>query len=254
MRVASTSAMSTRASAAGGRPAIRAGFRAAPVVASLLALSLVGCGGRLPAPVDSRVDEAVTRQAVTESEAPTSGATATSSDLRASSSDAAAPSPGVDAVPSDAPQPLSPLPAAALVATEADIAVSGSSGSVKVMAEPVEAPAKRLAALSPAIRELLNVANRHSTEGRHDGAAAALERALQIEPKDAALWHRLARTRLDQGRADLAEALAAKSTSLATGDPNLQAQNWRLIAKARQKQGDTSGAEDALERAARLAQ
>ena len=254
MRVASTSAQSAGMSAAGGRSAVQAGFRAAQMVAVLLAFSLAGCGGRLPAPVDSRVDEAVTKQAAAERKASISDTTASSSDFAAPSPDFAVPSSGVGATPSDAPQPLSPAPAAVPAAAEADTAASGSSGSTTVTAEPVEAPAGRLAALNPAIRELLNVANRHSTEGRHDGAAVALERALQIEPEDAALWHRLARTRLEQGRADLAEALAAKSTSLATGDPNLQAQNWRLIAKARQKQGDTSGAEDALARAARLAQ
>ena len=207
--------------------------RTAPVAVAVLALALAGCAGRLPAPVDSRVDEAVTKKAAVESPAS---------------------APGVTAAPSEAPQSLTPLPSAAPASPDTDIASSGPTDVVEALEESTEIAPKRLAALNPAILELLNDANRHSAEGRHDGAAAALERALQIEPKDAALWHRLARTRLDQGKVGLAEALAAKSNSLAAGDPNLQAQNWRVIAKARQKQGDASGAEDARERAARLAQ
>ena len=206
--------------------------RTAPFAVAVLVLALAGCASRLPAPVDSRVDETVPKQAAAETPAS---------------------APRVAAAPSEAPESLAPLPAAAPASTDAGLASSGTMDATGALAESTEIAPKRLAALNPAIMELLNDANRRSAEGRHDGAAAALERALQIEPKDAALWHRLARTRLDQGRLDLAEALAAKSNSLAAGDPNLQAQNWRVIAKARQKQGDASGAEDALARAARLA-
>ena len=207
--------------------------RTAPLAVAVLALALAGCAGRLPAPVDSRVDDAVTKKAAVESPAP---------------------APGVTGAASETPQPLVPLPSAAPASADTDLTSSGPTDAAGAREESIEIAPKRLAALNPAIRELLNDANRHSAEGRHDGAAAALERALQIEPKDAALWHRLARTRLDQGKVGLAEALAAKSNSLAAGDPNLQAQNWRVIAKARQKLGDASGAKDALERAARLAQ
>ena len=115
-----------------------------------------------------------------------------------------------------------------------------------------ESALTRLAALNPAVIDLLNAANEHSAAGRHDGAAAALERALKIEPTDPGLWHRLARVRFAQGKPDLAEALAAKSNSLAAGDENLQAQNWRLIAKVRRKLGDASGAADAAARASRV--
>ena len=213
-------------------PNTNARIRTGPFVIAVLMLVLAGCAGRLPAPVDSRVDEVPTRNAALESSAS---------------------APGVAAATSEASQSLDPLPAPTSVSADGDIASLGTPGAAE-MTESAEIAPKRLAALNPAIMELLNDANRHSAEGRHDGAAAALERALQIEPQDAALWHRLARTRLDQGRLDLAEALAAKSNSLAAGDPNLQVQNWRVIAKARKKQGDAPGAEDALARAARLAQ
>jgi len=215
------------------RPNPNAGIRTGPIVVAVLALVLTGCAGRPPAPVDSRVDAAPARKSAVE--------------RSASAPDVAVATPG-------ASQSLDPLPVPTPVSADVDIATSGTPAATDTQAEPNEVAPARLAALNPAIRELLNDANRHSAEGRHDGAAAALERALQIEPQDAALWHRLARTRLDQGRLDLAEALAAKSNSLAAGDPNLQAQNWRVIAKARKKQGDAPGAEDALARAARLVQ
>ena len=215
------------------RPNPNAGIRTGPFVVAVLAFVLIGCAGRLPAPVDSRVDEVPTRKAAVESPAS---------------------APDVAASTSGASRSLDPPPAPTPVSADADIAASGTPTATDMQAESSEVAPARLAALNPAIVELLNDANRHSVEGRHDGAAAALERALQIEPQDAALWHRLARTRLDQGRLDLAEALAAKSSSLAAGDPNLQAQNWRVIAKARKKQGDAPGAEAALARAAQLAQ
>ena len=215
------------------RPNTNAGLRTGPLAVAMLALVLAGCAGRLPAPVDSRVDEVPARKAALES--PASAPDVASSTFGASRS-------------------LDPPPVPTPVSADADIAASGTPAATDMQTESSEVAPARLAALNPAIVELLNDANRHSAEGRHDGAAAALERALQIEPQDAALWHRLARTRFDQGRLDLAEALAAKSNSLAAGDPNLQAQNWRVIAKARKKQGDAPGAEDALARAARLAQ
>ena len=232
MRVTSRPVPSVKSSGLRTEPERPTRVRTGPFVVAVLMLVLAGCAGRLPAPVDSRVDEVPTRKAAVESPAS---------------------APGVAAVTSEASQALDPMPAPTPVSADGDIASPGTPGAAE-MTESAEIAPKRLTALNPAIMELLDDANRHSAEGRHDGAAAALERALQIEPQDAALWHRLARTRLDQGRVELAEALAAKSNSLAAGDPNLQAQNWRVIARARQKQGDAPGTQDALARAARLAQ
>ena len=206
------------------RRALRMGARHGGVVVIMLALG--ACAGRVPAPVESRVDVP---------EAPQSTAGIPASGLAASSSSASAvsePSSGaVEATP-ETPPPAPP-PAG-------DAAPETGSAST------------RLAALNPAIIDLLNAANEHSAAGRQDEAAAALERALKIEPADPGLWHRLARIRFEQGKPDLAEALAAKSNSLAAGDENLQAQNWRLIAKVRRKLGDASGAADAAARAARV--
>jgi Tfp pilus assembly protein PilF len=64
-------------------------------------------------------------------------------------------------------------------------------------------------------------------------AAALLERALRIAPRDAYLWHRLASVRLKQGQYRLAESLAQKSNALARDNAELQQENTRLINEAR---------------------
>lgn len=203
--------------------ALRIGAWHGGVVVVMLALS--ACAGRVPAPVESRVD--VPEASRSTAKAPASEPAAPASASAASEASSGA----VQAIPEVSPPEPQPAGGAA---PESESALT------------------RLAALNPAIIDLLNTANEHSAAGRHDGAAAALERALKIEPADPGLWHRLARVRFDQGKPDLAEALAAKSNSLAAGDENLQAQNWRLIAKVRRKLGDASGADDAAARASRV--
>jgi Tfp pilus assembly protein PilF len=112
------------------------------------------------------------------------------------------------------------------------------------------------AAANPAVVSLLNTANAQSRAGDHARAAATLERAIAIEPDNAWLWHRLAGARLAEGRLSQAASLAAKSNSLAnspaTTDRSLQADNWKLIAEVRRRQGDTGAAAAAESQAARL--
>lgn len=106
---------------------------------------------------------------------------------------------------------------------------------------------------SPAVVALLDNANRQAGSGNLDSAAAALERALRIEPRNASLWQRLADIRLRQKQPDQAESLALKSNTLAVGDAATQAGNWRIIAKARRSRGDAAGAAQAENRAVALA-
>lgn len=105
---------------------------------------------------------------------------------------------------------------------------------------------------NPAVVALLNDANLAMQNGRDDRAAASLERALSIEPRNAWLWHRLASTRLKQGDLDQAAALAAKSNSFASPDRKLQAANWRIIADVHRRLGDFDAALSAEEQATRL--
>ena len=105
---------------------------------------------------------------------------------------------------------------------------------------------------SPAVVALLNNANAQTQAGRHDQAAASLERAVKIEPKNAWVWHRLARSRLQLGELDQAQSLAARSNSFARNDRRLLSDNWSLIAEARQLGGDQAGARAAQLRAAQF--
>jgi len=69
-------------------------------------------------------------------------------------------------------------------------------------------------------------------KGNYQVAAAQLERAVRIEPRNALLWHYLAKVRFNQGRYSLAANLASKSTLLARGDQALRTSNATLIKQA----------------------
>jgi tetratricopeptide (TPR) repeat protein len=117
---------------------------------------------------------------------------------------------------------------------------------------PVPAPAPPAARTeSAAIAGLLDDARADAEAGRLTNAAASLERALRIEPRNPRLWQELARVRLKQGEYAQAESTAARSNSWAGGDNRLRAENWRLIAQAREARGDAAGARAALEAAGR---
>ena len=104
---------------------------------------------------------------------------------------------------------------------------------------------------TPAIASLMDSARADTTGGRLANAAASLERALRIEPRNPRLWQELARVRLKQGDYAQAESTAARSNSWAGSDNALRAENWRLIAHAREARGDAEGARAALEAAER---
>lgn len=77
---------------------------------------------------------------------------------------------------------------------------------------------------------------------------------MRIEPRNAWLWHELARLRLTQGQYAQAVSLAQKSNSLGVRERALQALNWHLIADARIAQGDATGAAQARKLAEDLLQ
>jgi predicted Zn-dependent protease len=111
-------------------------------------------------------------------------------------------------------------------------------------APPVSAPQG-----NPAVLALLVSAQNQQQAGNYEQAAAALERALRLEPRNAMLWHRLAQVRLSQGQWGNAIDFAAKSNSLAGGMRDLQGRNWLVIAEAKERQGDRVGAQAARARA-----
>jgi tetratricopeptide (TPR) repeat protein len=90
---------------------------------------------------------------------------------------------------------------------------------------------------SAAVAALVDAAEREFAGSRPAEAAAPLERALRIEPRNAALWHYLGLVYLELGNYTQAEAMAAKSRSLAGSNRTLRALNARLTAAALRAQG-----------------
>jgi Flp pilus assembly protein TadD len=120
---------------------------------------------------------------------------------------------------------------------------------------PAPAPApKREVALPPAeitpkgnqaVVVLLDSAKQYVARSDWDRAAAALERAVRLEPKNAGIWHDLAQIRLQQRQYRQAEDLAAKSNSLAGNDRQVKSRNWKVISVSRRARGDDAGADAA---------
>jgi Tfp pilus assembly protein PilF len=117
--------------------------------------------------------------------------------------------------------------------------------------QPAVVPAPQAKQENIAIAGLMDSARAEAAAGNFAGAAASLERALRIEPRNPRLWHELARVRLKQGQHAQAESVAARSNSWAGEDKALRAENWRLIAQSREARGDSEGAKAALESANR---
>ena len=119
---------------------------------------------------------------------------------------------------------------------------------------PTPEPAAKPAAPSEnvAVAGLMQSARADVAAGRLPNAAATLERALRIEPRNPRLWQELARVRLKQGDYVQAESVAARSNSWAGNDTTLRAENWRLIAQAREARGDAEGARTAFETSQRI--
>jgi hypothetical protein len=93
-------------------------------------------------------------------------------------------------------------------------------------------PVPRENHLSPATRSLVTQAQSLAAHGDLDGASSTLDRALRIEPNNPLLWIELAKLRLLESDAHLAEGCARKALVLASGDRAAQAQAGRVLADA----------------------
>ncbi len=111
-------------------------------------------------------------------------------------------------------------------------------------------PAESSSNLSPAVTALVTAANQSTKSGDIESAAAAIERAIRIEPRNGELLYKLAVLRLKQSKPILAEELAKKSALLAGKDNALKKNSWLLIAHAKEMQGDSTGAAEAQTKAA----
>lgn len=114
-----------------------------------------------------------------------------------------------------------------------------ASGSVLAADEQLDGP----------VLALLTTAREQQGGGDLNSAAASLERAQRIAPREPQVLYRLAEVRLAQGDAAQAEQLARRALTYANGRPDLQVGLWNLIAQARERQGDAAGAAQARVRA-----
>ncbi|MBI8118690.1 tetratricopeptide repeat protein, partial [Pseudomonas aeruginosa] len=123
-------------------------------------------------------------------------------------------------------------------AAPSGIPASGSAGSLAAD-EQLDGP----------VLAMLTTAQQQQGSGDLNSAAASLERAQRIAPREPQVLYRLAQVRLAQGDAAQAEQVARRGLSYANGRPTLQAGLWELIAQAREKQGDSAGAALARQKA-----
>jgi predicted Zn-dependent protease len=103
-----------------------------------------------------------------------------------------------------------------------------------------------------AVSSLVESARVDASAGRLGNAAASMERAIRLSPRDARLWQELARLRMKQGEYGQAENVALRSNSLMRGDAAMRLQNWQIIADSREARGDAEGARSARELAKRI--
>jgi predicted Zn-dependent protease len=133
-----------------------------------------------------------------------------------------------------------------LLVVVAALGIGGCATTPRGVPEVVSMPVSE----NTAVAALVSQARVDLEAGRRDRAAAAVERALRIEPRNAMLWHELARVRMADGQYPQAEQLAAKSNSFAAANKPLKAANFRLIAEARAARGDSEGSRAARDKAA----
>jgi tetratricopeptide (TPR) repeat protein len=96
---------------------------------------------------------------------------------------------------------------------------------------------------------LLANADKAMQAGQLDKADMSLERALRLSPRDAQLWHGMARVRYEQGNYAQAVQLCLKSNSLAGKNGAIVSQNWLLMEKAYLKTGEKEKAALARQKA-----
>src|SRR5690606_24407124 len=84
----------------------------------------------------------------------------------------------------------------------------------------------------PASVALLEQSRNQRAAGSYSAAASSIERALRIDPNNAALWLELGEIKLADDDPLQAEQMARKAQTLAGGDRALAARAERLLALA----------------------
>jgi Tetratricopeptide repeat len=95
--------------------------------------------------------------------------------------------------------------------------------------DPVPATVPTAPPVGRAGQALLQESRSQQAAGRYGQAAATVERALRIEPRQPRLWLELAAIRKKEGNSAQADSLARKALSLAPGDPAIASQARPLL-------------------------
>jgi hypothetical protein len=147
------------------------------------------------------------------------------------------------------PRPPKPKPATPPPPQQQSVATAEPAEPLPQSAAPAREvptpPAEITHKGNAAVVALLDNARKHATNKEYDKAAADLDRAIRLEPKNAGIWRDLALMRLYQGKYKQAEDTAAKAKSLAGNDEFVRARSQEVISAAQAKaatetQADTS--------------
>jgi tetratricopeptide (TPR) repeat protein len=127
-----------------------------------------------------------------------------------------APSPAPRPAPPSAPGPGAPAP--------------GAPGEPSARSpQPPSRPQSDARAASTA---LLEQSRAQRAAGNNGAAAASIERALRIDPNNAALWVELGEIHLAAGDRSQAASMARKALTLTAGDSTLESRAERLLRAA----------------------
>jgi tetratricopeptide (TPR) repeat protein len=96
-------------------------------------------------------------------------------------------------------------------------------------------PIRTAPPVGSASQALLRQSRGYQASGDYGLAAASIERALRIEPRQPVLWLELGNIRLKEADYAQAENMGRKALSLSTGDAALSAEAEQLIAAARKR-------------------
>ncbi len=108
-----------------------------------------------------------------------------------------------------------------------------------------------------AVKSLLDDAKTYYETKQYEQAAASLERAIRIKPRNPIIWHDLAGVRLAQEDWKRAANLAQKSNALAGKNKihkKIRIRNWVVITLACEGMGNAKCANEARNRAQTLVQ
>jgi tetratricopeptide (TPR) repeat protein len=133
-----------------------------------------------------------------------------------------------------------PDPAAESGSAQSGVQSPASQDSAGVQVFPLQ---------NPAVKELLADASSAESVGDYNRAAALLERALRIEPRDPEILQSMAEVQLQNGDFEQALNFAVRSYDSGPRVGEICGRNWRTIAEARDHLGDRSGSADAAQRA-----